>query len=1256
MNNLLKLILILLVLQPVRICSSVPKTLTKQELASPQAYTFQRALQGVSVVDKQWLEWSQLLSSNMDKGLEFNWIYNMNGANKLLSDDPYDIFQESLFSELIYTPKWTGLNDHTTRYVIAFAKENDYIKAISYLQKLEKKYPANLYCLFNLAHFYEKVERRDLALDRLKKVLYLPINVEDQIYVNLWMIRLLTDSGDFEQSEDHLHKVIKIVKKQLKESKDAHFEAKSADRERLALEYLKIERKLAELLNYQGLIYYKQNKVVLAFEIFQKLEIEFPGVFVYSFNKNKIFLERRMYESALKDINNIIKNIEGLIEFFEKKSYRSISSGDLQQGEKLAFSREYFEKVMSRLLTRKGEILFREKLYDKALAVLRKSVARNSADWVSWHRIADIHLEKKDYPNAIFSYKKVVQYAKKGSKTQLEALALIDKVFAQEAIDSIQSQNPLTKLRDEFFQNMEPGDLDQLFDLRDTFVAGQKWLTQGKYEKIIFYFKKEMVDHPGVLEFPYYLARAYQDLNQGQLAKYYFKKALGLNPNHMPSLYGLTYFISLENRRWEALKLLESMATIDAKSDYYYAAKAWDFMQKRDFPQAIVFYQKAIEVKPSQGEYHYRLGMAYFKSKLHRFAVHKFEDARIAGYSWNRSFLFQGLAYFYLGDIHSGIDSLKKAAVSGKDHPKLVNFAKKNLKYSLELLSQKFVTLKRKPKDLKLYKLFSTRKESRDLIKASVDKILRGDTLKAMDELKKRQKLDPENLELNFFMSYVFLLLEQVDSAEEYLLKSLDKNPMDYRAMSSLSEIYFRSGRLDQCVIYWDKIKRVSNLIQYSEVLEDLQTGFLRMLDINPNDEWAAYHYALLKVHAKKPREAISFLEKINARNKKKQTPFKNTLLNLLAYVYYEQGVLESKDEFINTARGILVQGKYRYLDLIDIYKVGIKALDPKVVKQRPEIRVSDEDLKPFKIDATKENAKKEVYQTVALRSKPHSGAKWNRVDQYIQRAANQPDRSSKVLSSYDVYQKNRNSVEEQYLNVNQFTVKSETELQKINRENDQYVVEQMNRAIDKLKKSQYKAAESSLLEAVNARVDFAEGYFSLLLLYLVEGHYEKIKTLIPLLDSFESYKSFLTLLEAHTSFQQGYFQQAKLSVASLDSKTISFPRNRVFLALEDIYTSVLRDVPNDFEASLKLGLLYTISAQFEKAEVHYRRAGQYKGLIPYLSEALVYKAIYEKRINPAKEALALMVKLSEVDKKEKWKKLARDLDKLVLSFRFLAQ
>ncbi|PCJ21293.1 MAG: hypothetical protein COB02_01535 [Candidatus Cloacimonadota bacterium] len=1256
MSYFFKIIIFFVFTFQVSISFCEPIILSKEVLASPQAYNFQRALQKTSVVESQWLEWSQLLSSNMDKGLEFNWIYDTNGSNKLLSDDPNDIFQQSFFSELIYTLKWTGLNDHTVRYILAFIKENDLEKAIYYLQKLEKKYPANLYLLFNLAHLYEKMSRRDLSIERLSYVLRLPINVEDEIFVNLWMIRLLTDVSDFSQAEKHLSRVIKIVKNQLKESRDAHFEAKIADRERLALEFLKIERKLAELLNYKGLLLYKQNKLVLAFEIFQQLEQEFPGVFVYSFNKNKIFLERRIYESALKNINKMIDNIEALILFFEKKSFQAISSGDLVQGEKLAFSREYFDKILSKLFTRKGEILYRERLYDKALRILKKSVARNSSDFVSWHRIADIHLEKKDYQNAIFSYKKVVQYAKKGSKTQIAALSQIDKVFAQEAIDTIEKQNPLTKLRDEFFQNLEAGDMDRLFDLRDTFLAGEKWLTQGKYQKIIFYFKKEMVDNPQILEFPYYLARSYQDLNQGQLAKLYFKRALKINPRHMPSLYGLSYFFALENRKLEASKILSFMQSIDNNSHFYYSAMAWNFLQKRLFEKAILFYQKAIELKPSLGEYHYRLGISYFKAGLPRFAVHKFEDSRVAGYGWNRSYLFEGLAYFYLGSINKGIKSLKKAAITGKDHPKLVNFARKNLKYSLELLSGRFVRLKRKPRDLKLYKLFSMRKVTKDLIDLSSRKILKGKTLEVIEELKEQEKIDNKNLELKFFMAYVYLLIDRVDSAEESLLSSLDENSLDYRAMSSLAEIYFRSGRLDQCVIYWEKLKRVSNLIKYSIVLEGLASGFSKMLDINPNDEWAAYNYALLKVHTKKPQEALKFLEKINARNRNKQTKYKNILLNLQAYVYYEQGILEENTEFVNTARGILVQGKYRYIDLIDIYKIGIKALDPFSKKEIRKIRVSDEDLKGFITKSLKENAKKEIVQTVSLRSRPRFGAKWNRVDKYIQRTANQPNKNRKVLSSYDVYKRKRNSVEEQYVKIDKYGLRTESNLQKINRENDQYVEDQIREAIGKLKKSDYKAAESSLLETVNVRVDFAEGYFSLLVLYLVEGHYEKIKTLLPLLVSFKSYKGFFKLLEAHLSFQQGYFEQSKKSVLALDSRTISFPKNRVFNALTDIYKRVLLEAPNDFEASLKLGLLYLISAQFEKAEKHYRRAGQYKGLIPYLSETLVYKALYEKRINPAKESLSLMVKLSEVEKKEKWKRLARDIDRLILNFRFLAQ
>ena len=82
-------------------------------------------------------------------------------------------------------------------------------------------------------------------------------------------------------------------------------------------------------------------------------------------------------------------------------------------------------------------------------------------------------------------------------------------------------------------------------------------------------------------------------------------------------------------------------------------------------------------------------------------------------------------------------------------------------------------------------------------------------------------------------------MVSREDLAMEVLEDVIALNPLYYPALNSLAELSFRMGRLDQCVIYWERMRRVSPLIKLSVNVEKLITEMQRYLDLNPQDQWA---------------------------------------------------------------------------------------------------------------------------------------------------------------------------------------------------------------------------------------------------------------------------------------------------------------------------------------------------------------------------------------------------------------------------------
>ena len=56
---------------------------------------------------------------------------------------------------------------------------------------------------------------------------------------------------------------------------------------------------------------------------------------------------------------------------------------------------------------------------------------------------------------------------------------------------------------------------------------------------------------------------------------------------------------------------------------------------------------------------------------------------------------------------------------------------------------------------------------------------------------------------------------------------------------------------------------------------------------------------------------------------------YKESLIRLQAMIIYRRGVLAKDNKLINQARGLLEQSNYRYMENLDIYKIGTEALKP---------------------------------------------------------------------------------------------------------------------------------------------------------------------------------------------------------------------------------------------------------------------------------------------------------------------------------------
>ncbi|MBW7876458.1 MAG: tetratricopeptide repeat protein [Candidatus Cloacimonetes bacterium] len=1246
--TIFRILLILLSLSFTSWCSSQAQAV----LATGSVDDLEELVRKTPIEDPVWVEAVLEFLKKKRRDPQDLWVFSLTDNKAVLSDDPTEIFRAPMFPGEDYQLRFDVLPPKEGNYARQYVANNHLREAVFVLQKLEKTEPNNLYLLFNLARLYELEGYADHARQRLEIARELGADQEIHIFATRWLIRIYSRLGRWDQVLEELERLQKVYNSNLQSVRKKMLGvSETVALQRLKQERLKAEQEMATVQNAIGVVHFVRKGEVLAFDRFATLDRRFPGVFVFTINRNKVWLERRRYESTLKSTNSMLTNLSSLSSRLRDSALKTIRDGDLSGGQILATAANHFQAMISLLYTRRGEILYREKHYDQARIALRQAILQNPSDAVSYYRLGQIQTELKQYSEALISFRKVIEHTLPEWPLHREALLNIDHVFNEEAKLVLASSDPLLKKRDEYFQTLSIEEQERILGIAEIVAYVRRWFREGQFQKIVEELRLQYAEHQDVMEIPFWLARAYQELSQPILAEFFFDRVLELTPDYVPALVGKIWYLSTRGDFAQAVTVLEKLKALQPDSSETQAAFGWYFYQRNQLDRAILAYQRAIAIDPSVGEHHYRLGMAYFRSKSYSFAAHKFEDAKVAGYPWGRVDLFRGLALIRDGKPREGENALLMAAKRGGDNPDIVDFARRLLAdlgkvAGLNLDSSKF------PKSLLPLKGYEQRADTRNKIEFSVDRVVEGKTLEVIGELEARLEIDKEDSELRFILGVLNLLVDREEQAEDYFEDSVYRSPYDYRSLNSLAEIAFRQGKIDQSLIYWERMKRVSTVIPFADSLGPILEAFSRLIEINPTDEWAVYHKALLLLHSRREPEALEMLQGFTTRPDRK-TPFGDRIQILLGQIYYRIATTEGRTEFWEKALGILQLGSYRYLDVAIRYAKGIEALKP--IPPPPDkavIPVPDEQINYSKKSDTRDlvrNPPQPTYEGASRKDGDFIAA-WKRVDQVL--AKKEP---KAVLSSYDAWLKQRTSSLQRYMGTTE--VSRQEEIAKEWDEKSQALLEDaMKRAERLVYEGQISASMDILQEAASYRPQSAdEAFIGILAILLLEGRYVDLEKLLAVVEPFLHYKHLTLMMQAHLAFHQGNFASARGYIEELP-KEIVIPPNRILKAIFFIQTETARRAPADFETMLRLGLILMVTGQHKNAALAFGRAGEYRGLIPYRAEALIWHAVRDRRRTPAKQSLDLMYNLSLADKRDKYESLAKALDQFYASYRFVTE
>jgi tetratricopeptide (TPR) repeat protein len=112
----------------------------------------------------------------------------------------------------------------------------------------------------------------------------------------------------------------------------------------------------------------------------------------------------------------------------------------------------------------------------------------------------------------------------------------------------------------------------------------------------------------------YYLATFYEKNGKDDPAEVHYKKVLELNPDHIPAMNNLAYFLAERNMEMnKALDLARKARELGGENPAIMDTLGWIYYKKEIYDSAIQEFSNCVEKEPENPIFNYHLGLTYNK-------------------------------------------------------------------------------------------------------------------------------------------------------------------------------------------------------------------------------------------------------------------------------------------------------------------------------------------------------------------------------------------------------------------------------------------------------------------------------------------------------------------------------------------------------------------------------------------------------------------------------------------------------------------
>lgn len=231
--------------------------------------------------------------------------------------------------------------------------------------------------------------------------------------------------------------------------------------------------------------------------------------------------------------------------------------------------------------------------YNKALADVSTAIQLDTLDPSIWITLADVYFAKERFVDSREILLKTIKMDPQNTAALLKLSRLYfiyqDYKTALQYVDDALAIEPM--LEDAYF------------------LKGMTYSEKGDTASAIFQYQKSVEVNPDFYD-AWVMLGNLQAAKQNPLAEQYYQNALNLDTNNVHAIYIMGLYYQENENLDEAIGMYESLLAKEENENAYYNLGYINMVYLEDFPQAIMYFQMALNLNENYYDAIFNLGLA----------------------------------------------------------------------------------------------------------------------------------------------------------------------------------------------------------------------------------------------------------------------------------------------------------------------------------------------------------------------------------------------------------------------------------------------------------------------------------------------------------------------------------------------------------------------------------------------------------------------------------------------------------------------